>query len=369
LCRALLAVTGAGVAGAAAWGVFHLVRLLASVPRQEWTLLAAALGATFLRTAGALAVATLWTVPAGVLIGRSAVWSRRLQPVAQLVASFPAPMIFPLVTAVLLACGVPFAVIASALMLLGAQWYVLFNVLAGATSVPHDLEEASATYRLVGAEKWKKLFLPAVFPYLVTGLITAAGGADANGELPASCGGSAHDVGGFDHSESRSLAAAVSPGRIEIRSEPMTRVASSAPQIASEPPIAQTIGVTKSYADEAGREHIVLRDVDFGVRKGETVAVLGPSGCGKSTLLRILIGLIPATSGLVKEHGEPLVGIHPGAAVVFQNFALFPWLTVEENVRVGLNGEPLAEDDARTRVAGAISPAWSGRFRRSFPEA
>jgi NitT/TauT family transport system permease protein len=177
LRRALLAVTGAGVAGAAAWGVFHLVRLLASVPRQEWTLLAAALGATFLRTAGALAVATLWTVPAGVLIGRSAVWSRRLQPVAQLVASFPAPMIFPLVTAVLLACGVPFAVIASALMLLGAQWYVLFNVLAGATSVPHDLEEASATYRLVGAEKWKKLFLPAVFPYLVTGLITAAGGA------------------------------------------------------------------------------------------------------------------------------------------------------------------------------------------------
>jgi NitT/TauT family transport system permease protein len=177
LRRSLLAVLGAGAAGAAVWGVLHLVRLLTSVPRQEWTLLAAALGATFLRTVGALAVATLWTVPAGVLIGRSAVWSRRLQPVAQLVASFPAPMIFPLVTAVLLACSVPFAVIASALMLLGAQWYVLFNVLAGATSVPHDLEEASATYRLVGAEKWRKLFLPAVFPYLVTGLITAAGGA------------------------------------------------------------------------------------------------------------------------------------------------------------------------------------------------
>jgi len=177
LRRALLAVIGAGAAVAAVWGVLHLVRLLTSVPRQEWTLLVAALGATFLRTVGALAVATLWTVPAGVIIGRSAVWSRRLQPVAQLVASFPAPMIFPLVTAVLLACGLPFSVIASALMLLGAQWYVLFNVLAGATSVPHDLEEASTTYRLVGAEKWKKLFLPAVFPYLVTGLITAAGGA------------------------------------------------------------------------------------------------------------------------------------------------------------------------------------------------
>jgi len=148
----------------------------------------------------------------------------------------------------------------------------------------------------------------------------------------------------------------------------MTTEASPAPPVASEPPIAQTIGVTKSYADEAGREHIVLSDVDFGVRKGETVAVLGPSGCGKSTLLRILIGLIPATSGQVKEHGEPLVGIHPGAAVVFQNFALFPWLTVEENVRVGLNGEPLAEDDARTRVAGAIERVGLAGVERAFPK-
>jgi NitT/TauT family transport system permease protein len=122
-------------------------------------------------------LAALWTVPAGILIGRSPVWSRRLQPVAQLVASFPAPMIFPLVTGALLAMGVPFAIVASALMLLGAQWYVLFNVLAGASAVPHDLEEAAATYRLSGIDRWKKLFLPAVFPYLVTGLITAAGGA------------------------------------------------------------------------------------------------------------------------------------------------------------------------------------------------
>ena len=177
LRRALLLVAAAGFGVAAAWGTVHLVRLLASVPGPEWAILAAALGATFLRTAGALALAVVWTVPAGILIGRSAVWSRRLQPVVQLVASFPAPMIFPLATAAMLACRVPFSVIASVLMLLGAQWYVLFNVLAGASAVPHDLEEAAETYRLVGAQRWKKLFLPAVFPYLVTGLITAAGGA------------------------------------------------------------------------------------------------------------------------------------------------------------------------------------------------
>jgi len=77
----------------------------------------------------------------------------------------------------LLALRVPFAVIASMLMLLGAQWYVLFNVLAGASAIPHDLEEAAETYHVDGVARWRKLFLPAVFPYLVTGLITAAGGA------------------------------------------------------------------------------------------------------------------------------------------------------------------------------------------------
>ncbi|MFY9549591.1 MAG: ABC transporter permease subunit [Thermoanaerobaculia bacterium] len=177
LRRALVGAAGICAAVAALWGSVHLVRLVTSLTRQEWVALAAALGATFLRTAGALALAVLWTVPAGIVIGRSAVWSRRLQPVVQLVASFPAPMIFPLATAAMLACGLPFSVIASVLMLLGAQWYVLFNVLAGASAVPHDLEEAAQTYGLVGAERWKKLFLPAIFPYLVTGLITAAGGA------------------------------------------------------------------------------------------------------------------------------------------------------------------------------------------------
>jgi NitT/TauT family transport system permease protein len=173
----LVVLLGVAAAAASVWGATRLVRMLAAVSRDEWTHLAAALGATFLRTAGALALAIVWTVPAGILIGRSATWSRRLQPIVQLVASFPAPMIFPIVTGIMIAMRVPFAITAAILMLLGAQWYVLFNVLAGASAVPHDLDEAAETYGMVGAERWKKLFLPAVFPYLVTGLITAAGGA------------------------------------------------------------------------------------------------------------------------------------------------------------------------------------------------
>jgi len=177
LRNVLLAVIGAAAVAAAVAGAFRLIGLLLRVRPSDWRLLGASLGATFLRTAGALALGALWCVPAGILIGRSARWSRRLQPVVQIVASFPAPMLFPLVTGVLLALRVPFTVIAAVLMLMGAQWYILFNVLAGATSIPHDLEEASDTYSVRGTDRWRKLFLPSVFPYLVTGLITAAGGA------------------------------------------------------------------------------------------------------------------------------------------------------------------------------------------------
>jgi len=135
-----------------------------------------------------------------------------------------------------------------------------------------------------------------------------------------------------------------------------------------EPAIAQAMAVTKVYLDDEKREHVVLKDVDFAVRKGETVAILGPSGCGKSTLLRILIGLIPASSGEVKEHGKRLAGIHPGAAVVFQNFALYPWLTVAENVAVGLNGIPLPEEESASRVAHAIEKVGLGGVERAYPK-
>jgi NitT/TauT family transport system permease protein len=177
LRRVLVLAVGLAALAAVAWGAVRLVALLLQVPLHEWVLLASALGATFLRVAGALALGALWCVPAGILIGRSPRWSRRLQPVVQLVASFPAPMLFPLVTGVLLALKVSFTVVAAVLMLLGAQWYILFNVLAGASAIPHDLEEASEAYAVEGSERWRKLFLPSVFPYLVTGLITAAGGA------------------------------------------------------------------------------------------------------------------------------------------------------------------------------------------------
>ena len=86
---------------------------------------------------------------------------------------------------------------------------------------------------------------------------------------------------------------------------------------APEEAIAAVRGVDKTFLDETGRERVILKGVDFTVRKGEVVVVLGPSGCGKSTLLRVLIGLIPPTRGTVTQHGRPLEGLHPSAAVVW----------------------------------------------------
>jgi NitT/TauT family transport system ATP-binding protein len=134
------------------------------------------------------------------------------------------------------------------------------------------------------------------------------------------------------------------------------------------PPIAAARGVDKVYADEAGRNRVILKHVDFEVRENEVVAVLGPSGCGKSTLLRLLIGLIQPSAGTVEQHGKPLVGIHPSAAVVFQNFALFPWLSVSENVRVGLNGRPAPAGEAEDRVKAVLTAVGLSGHERDYPK-
>jgi len=169
----------AGAAGLAivAWGTLHLVSLLGTVTSSEWGALARALGLTFLRTAAAVLLGACWAVPVGIWVGLSPARTRIVQPIVQVAAAFPAPMIFPLVTLAVLSAGVPFAWGCVLLMLLGSQWYILFNVLAGATAIPQDLREAADVYGITKLARWRTLYLPAIFPQLVTGLVTAAGGA------------------------------------------------------------------------------------------------------------------------------------------------------------------------------------------------
>jgi NitT/TauT family transport system permease protein len=134
-------------------------------------------GATFLRVNATLVLAALWTIPVGVAIGLNPKLARILQPITQVVASVPATALFPVLMLVLIRLGGGLGIGSIALMLLGTQWYILFNVIAGATAIPSDLKEASVVYHFTRWQRWTRLILPGIFPYLVTGMITASGGA------------------------------------------------------------------------------------------------------------------------------------------------------------------------------------------------
>ena len=132
---------------------------------------------TLLRVAAAVLLGALWTVPVGVYIGLSPRVSGWAQPVAQIAASFPANMLFPVVVALLLRMDTGLDIGAIPLMMLGTQWYILFNVMAGTMAIPSDLKEAARVFGVRGGLRWRQLILPAIFPSLVTGGVTAAGGA------------------------------------------------------------------------------------------------------------------------------------------------------------------------------------------------
>lgn len=159
------------------WGGLALVRLLAQLQAGAWWEIARASSYTLVRTTVAVALGSLWAVPAGVYIGTHPRASRVLQPIVQIAASFPAPMLFPLVLAVLARLDVSLSLGSIVLMMLGTQWYVMFNVIAGAMSIPNELHEAAIVYRFTRLQRWKRVLLPGVFPHLVTGWVTAAGGA------------------------------------------------------------------------------------------------------------------------------------------------------------------------------------------------
>jgi len=173
ILRAIGVVTAIGILLA----LVDAVRLLGQLTRPDFQALGLGVGATFLRVFCALAIAVAWTVPVGVKIGFNPRLARIAQPLAQIAASVPATALFPVVLLVLIRVGGGLGVGSIVLLLLGTQWYVLFNVIAGAMAIPTDLKEATDIFRFGQREKWQKLILPGIFPYLVTGLVTAAGGA------------------------------------------------------------------------------------------------------------------------------------------------------------------------------------------------
>ncbi len=167
-----------GLAGAAlVYGAYRATLLLIVVPPPQWVRILAGVGATLLRVTAALAVALAWTLPLGVAIGTNRRLAAVLQPVVQIAASVPATALFPIFVLVLVSLPGGLNLAAVLLMLMGTQWYLLFNIIAGASAIPQDLKYTTALLGVGRWERWRTLILPALFPYIITGAITASGGA------------------------------------------------------------------------------------------------------------------------------------------------------------------------------------------------
>jgi NitT/TauT family transport system permease protein len=174
--RTLIAVTAAfGLL--VSYGGYRAALLLTTLPASIWAQLGIGLGATFVRVGVSLMIALLWTIPLGVAIGTNRRLATILQPIVQVVAAIPATALFPVVLLALLQAPGGLNIAAIALMLMGTQWYLLFNVIAGAAAIPQDLRDTTELLRLSRFDRWRTLVLPALFPYIITGAITAGGGA------------------------------------------------------------------------------------------------------------------------------------------------------------------------------------------------
>jgi NitT/TauT family transport system permease protein len=171
------AVFGIAVAAVVALSVWKVVEYVAGTLHWSDVGEAVLLGAyTLLRVVILMALAALIWVPIGVWIGLRPYWARRVQPLAQFLAAFPANLLFPPFVVVIVAFHLSPDIWLTPLMVLGTQWYILFNVIAGAAAFPGDLLEAAENLRVGGLLWWRHVILPGILPYFVTGAITASGG-------------------------------------------------------------------------------------------------------------------------------------------------------------------------------------------------
>jgi NitT/TauT family transport system permease protein len=162
---------------AVGYGLFFTVKMLWTLPLDKWGDIALGTFITLLRVIAALLIALGWTIPVGVAIGSNPRLSAWLQPVVQIAASLPATALFPILLLLLLGLPGGLNLAAILLMLLGTQWYLLFNIIAGASAIPRELRYTSELLQLSRWERWRSLILPAIFPYTITGAIAAGGGA------------------------------------------------------------------------------------------------------------------------------------------------------------------------------------------------
>jgi NitT/TauT family transport system permease protein len=175
--KVVLGTIGLAMLLGAVYTIFRAFTVLNVLTLADILRTLASAGVTMGRVLAALVITCAWTIPAGVAIGLNPKLARVAQPVAQVAASVPATALFPVLLLGLIQLGGGLGIGSILLMLLGTQWYVLFNVIAGTMAIPSDLKEAATVFRFGSVQRWKTLILPGIFPYLVTGLVTASGGA------------------------------------------------------------------------------------------------------------------------------------------------------------------------------------------------
>jgi NitT/TauT family transport system permease protein len=170
-------IIATAVVAALGFAVVKMIIMLGGLTSSDTYGIFRGAGATFLRVELTLVLAGLWTIPVGVIVGLQPRLAAIAQPIAQIAASVPATALFPIVLLFLIRVGGGLGIGSVLLLLLGTQWYILFNVIAGAMAIPSDLKEVCDVFHLLRWERWRQLYLPAIFPYLVTGFVTASGGA------------------------------------------------------------------------------------------------------------------------------------------------------------------------------------------------
>ena len=174
---ALMVTVSVMAIAAIAYAAFRAILLLRQVHGSELLTIFEGAGATFLRVNVSLLLASLWTIPVGVAIGFHPRLANITQPLAQIAASFPATALFPVLLLALMRLGLGLGIGSVALMMLGTQWYILFNVIAGAMAIPSEMKEVADLFHFTSVQRWTTVILPGIFPFLITGLVTASGGA------------------------------------------------------------------------------------------------------------------------------------------------------------------------------------------------
>jgi NitT/TauT family transport system permease protein len=174
--RASYVLGGTGIL-VLAYGAYRAGHMLTAVSMEQWGAILLGLAATLGRVAASLLIAMAWTIPLGVAIGTKQRLATVLQPLVQITASIPATALFPVLVLFVQSLPGGLDLAAVLLMLMGTQWYLLFNVIAGAMAIPQDLKYTSVLLHLGLWRRWRTLILPSLFPYMVTGAMVASGGA------------------------------------------------------------------------------------------------------------------------------------------------------------------------------------------------